>query len=178
MAKLTGPVHTDGDLLAELGVDPQKWSIAFNEKTRLNVDEETLRAWFSNAISAGESRGYQTGLTAQAGTQEPDPDASDTNWASRNHPDRVAEYVTTGKTPEQKLDEVTAVSSDPGNALADEYMRGMANGLILAQSIVRGTEPQYIEAPAQPTLQERVNHATADDLPHPDNGAVRPDARR
>lgn len=47
----------------------------------------------------------------------------------------------------QDIDSVTAVAVDPGNAGASEYMRGMANGLILAQSIVRDTEPQYIDTP-------------------------------
>lgn len=53
------------------------------------------------------------------------------------------------KTIEQKvkaLDDVTAVATSHGNAYADEYMRGMANGLLLAQSIFKGEEPKYLEA--------------------------------
>jgi len=42
------------------------------------------------------------------------------------------------------LDDVTAIASDPGNALASDYMRGMANGLILAQSILKGGDPLFI----------------------------------
>lgn len=42
---------------------------------------------------------------------------------------------------------VTDVACLPGNANASDYMRGMANGLILAQSIVDGVEPKYIAAP-------------------------------
>jgi hypothetical protein len=62
----------------------------------------------------------------------------------------------------RNVDDVTAVATDPGNALADEYMRGMANGLILAQSILKGTEPEYIEATgSEPTMQERIDKSTA-----------------
>jgi hypothetical protein len=45
------------------------------------------------------------------------------------------------------LDEVTAIATDPGNSRANDYLHGMANGLILAQAIVHGTEPKFIEAP-------------------------------
>ena len=34
----------------------------------------------------------------------------------------------------------------PGNFDQGEYMRGLANGLILAQSIILGIEPKYIDA--------------------------------
>lgn len=44
-----------------------------------------------------------------------------------------------------KIDEVTAVAASPGNAHADDYMRGMANGLLLAQAIVHDKKPVYIE---------------------------------
>lgn len=48
---------------------------------------------------------------------------------------------------ERHIDEVTAIAVSPGNSGANEYMRGMANGLILAQSIIKGNEPEYIDAP-------------------------------
>lgn len=51
------------------------------------------------------------------------------------------------------LDKVTKVASDPGNAHADPYMHGMANGLILARSIMNGTEPEFIEWPETPLQQ-------------------------
>jgi hypothetical protein len=183
MAELTGPVQTDGDLLSELGVDPQKWSIAFNEKTGSNVDEETLRAWFSNAISAGESRGYQTGLTAQAGMQEPDPNANDTNWASRNHPGRVADYVpTTQNRPVTSLDEAV-------RPFVDEYEFTTDNGAYspsddektLIEDALQGFIANVVFSPAhagEPTMQERVNAAIGEGLPRPDGGAARQDARR
>lgn len=46
----------------------------------------------------------------------------------------------------EKLDEVTKVAIDPGNAHSSHYMRGMANGLILAQAVFNDVEPTYIEA--------------------------------
>lgn len=61
-------------------------------------------------------------------------------------------------TPKQKaahakrlkdLDNVVAVSISPGNAHANPYMLGMANGLILAQSIFTDEEPAYLIAPAE-----------------------------
>jgi hypothetical protein len=71
-----------------------------------------------------------------------------------------------------KLDDVTAIASHPGNAGADEYMRGMANGLILAQAIMKDQEPKYIEASTgtgksplpsvPPALQAVVDRYTAD----------------
>jgi hypothetical protein len=51
------------------------------------------------------------------------------------------------------LDEVTAVASDPGNALSSDYMRGMANGLILAQSIFSGVDPQFLDAEGRRILR-------------------------
>lgn len=43
------------------------------------------------------------------------------------------------------LERITDLARSPGNADYCEYMRGMANGLTLALSIMNGTEPQYIE---------------------------------
>lgn len=44
----------------------------------------------------------------------------------------------------KQLDAVTDIAVHPGNAGANDYMRGMANGLILAQSIFKDCEPEYI----------------------------------
>jgi len=50
----------------------------------------------------------------------------------------------------QRLDDlkdVVEIQCDPANANADEYMRGMANGLLLAWSIIRepyGSNVNYI----------------------------------
>lgn len=58
----------------------------------------------------------------------------------------AAKAAPDGDTIRRKIGEVTATAADPGNAHADHYMRGMANGLILAQSIANDIEPSYIEA--------------------------------
>lgn len=50
----------------------------------------------------------------------------------------------------QKLRELIAVQCMPGTVDADEYMRGMANGLIVALSVIDGAEPQFVEPPAAP----------------------------
>jgi hypothetical protein len=44
------------------------------------------------------------------------------------------------------LDNCVAIQSGPGTGDTDHYMRGMANGLILAQSIMKGTECKYLDA--------------------------------
>lgn len=61
------------------------------------------------------------------------------------------------KTPLEKLDDVLAIQNAPGNGrddpstgyVADEYMRGMANGLILAEHIMRDRngDPDYVPPP-------------------------------
>ncbi len=48
----------------------------------------------------------------------------------------------------QRLEEVLAVAVDPGNAHANDYLHGMANGLILADAMFKGVEPKYIEGDA------------------------------
>ncbi|MER8380698.1 hypothetical protein [Mesorhizobium sp. M1399] len=65
------------------------------------------------------------------------------------------------------LKKVTDIAVQPGNADADEYMRGMANGLILAVATMDGTEPAYIEPPAK-------KEETMDDKKEPvdDDGAA------
>lgn len=44
----------------------------------------------------------------------------------------------------EQLDNCTAVAISPGNADVNDYLRGMANGLLLARSIFKGGEPKYI----------------------------------
>ncbi len=61
------------------------------------------------------------------------------------------------KTPIEQLREVTAIQRQPGNSDYSEYMRGMANGLILALAIMEEKEPEFIEAPAE----SEVNPARA-----------------
>jgi hypothetical protein len=52
-------------------------------------------------------------------------------------------------TPLEQLDNVTAIQCADGNWNYDPYMQGMANGLLLAQAIMKGEEPVYLSAPAQ-----------------------------
>jgi hypothetical protein len=66
------------------------------------------------------------------------------------------------KTPLDKLDAVLAIATAPGNGrddpdtgyVADDYMRGMANGLILAEHIMRDRhgDPDYVPPPPLPPL--------------------------
>jgi hypothetical protein len=60
-----------------------------------------------------------------------------------------------------KLRDLAAVQTDPGNAGASEYHRGLANGLVLALSVFTGETPAFIDPP---TLghQERVANERAE----------------
>lgn len=51
------------------------------------------------------------------------------------------------KTAIEKLDDVTAIATSNGNYDCNAYMLGMANGLLLAQSIMKDTEVNYLNAP-------------------------------
>lgn len=44
----------------------------------------------------------------------------------------------------KQLENVTKIQCSKGNFDQDEYMRGMANGLILARAIMNGEEPKFI----------------------------------
>ena len=46
-----------------------------------------------------------------------------------------------------KLDQIIAIQCDNGNWNFDPYMHGMANGLILAKSVLAGEEPEFMTAP-------------------------------
>lgn len=55
----------------------------------------------------------------------------------------------------EKLRNLAAVQTAPGTVDQGEYMRGMANGLLVALSVFTGQEPAFVEAPTL-THQERV----------------------
>ncbi len=59
------------------------------------------------------------------------------------------------KTYDEKLAEVLAVAKAPGNAHSNHYLRGMANGLILAHAIREDVEPDYIK----PDVVSEFNYA-------------------
>ncbi len=54
------------------------------------------------------------------------------------------------------LANLAAVASLPGNAHFNEYMHGMANGLILAAATANGVEPVYLDVPAS-WLQDKAS---------------------
>lgn len=47
----------------------------------------------------------------------------------------------------KQVEDACKVQCQDGNWNASEYMRGMANGLLLAQAILRGEEPEYLDQP-------------------------------
>lgn len=49
----------------------------------------------------------------------------------------------------KQLGDVTAIQVSTGNWNYNEYMHGMANGLILALAIMQDREPEYLTAPKQ-----------------------------
>lgn len=46
----------------------------------------------------------------------------------------------------KKLEEITKLQCQKGNYNVNDYMRGLANGLILAEAIMRDVEPRYFES--------------------------------
>ncbi len=49
----------------------------------------------------------------------------------------------------KSLINIRDIQCSKGNYDQGEYMRGMANGLIVAVSIMEGKEPKYIEQPVK-----------------------------
>lgn len=45
------------------------------------------------------------------------------------------------------LDDVLNIQRQNGNWNYDPYMHGLANGLIMARSLVTGEEPEFLDAP-------------------------------
>lgn len=62
---------------------------------------------------------------------------------------QIKENGMTMEDVKKKLDGVTEIACANGNWDHDPYLYGMANGLILARSIVAGEEPEFLEAPDQ-----------------------------
>ncbi len=97
--------ETAGQMLERLGTDAMAWAREFVEQYP-DVDllggplkddaTGVMVGWFANAMAMAERAGYDAGMMAQAGMVPPDTSASDTAWDSRNHPDRVADYVPCG----------------------------------------------------------------------------------
>lgn len=58
---------SDGQVLAEMGTDAQKWAEEFYRRFGgpercAFIDEGLLIGWFANAIMAGHDEGYRKGL--------------------------------------------------------------------------------------------------------------------
>lgn len=51
------------------------------------------------------------------------------------------------KTPIEQLEACVGIQCSDGNWNYDEYMFGFANGLILAEALMKGTEPKYLSRP-------------------------------
>lgn len=91
-----------GQMLERLGTDAMAWAREFVEQYP-DVDllggplkddaTGVMVGWFANAMAMAERAGYNAGMMAQAGMVPPDTSTSDTSWDSRNHPDRVVDYV-------------------------------------------------------------------------------------
>ncbi len=47
----------------------------------------------------------------------------------------------------EQLKEITAMQCSDGNWNYDPYMHGMANGMIMALSMMEGKEPEFLDAP-------------------------------
>ena len=45
------------------------------------------------------------------------------------------------------IDELVNIQCSDGNWNVDPYMHGMANGMILVQSIISGKPPEFLDAP-------------------------------
>lgn len=61
----------------------------------------------------------------------------------------------------ESLANITRIQCSDGNWNCNSYMHGMANGLILALSIIKGEEPPFLSAPKEwlddkPTVEEKM----------------------
>lgn len=58
----------------------------------------------------------------------------------------------------EKLKNAKNIQCTKGNYDYDEYMRGMANGLILAEAIMENKEPNYFDAPEKPARTKQSHN--------------------
>jgi len=54
-----------------------------------------------------------------------------------------------------QLEEILAIQCDDGNWNYDPYMLGLANGLIMSESIMKETDPQFLEEPEDGWLKDK-----------------------
>jgi len=77
-----------------------------------------------------------------------------TNETTNTEPSRVAadcpnERLVMLQNSLQTLRDLTQVQCSDGNWDHDQYMHGMANGMIFALSLFEAGEPEYLEAPKE-----------------------------
>ncbi len=61
---------------------------------------------------------------------------------------KLTEELEKEKKKARQIAEVTKIATSPGNADANEYMRGMANGLVVADSVANDKhDPKFVESP-------------------------------
>jgi len=56
----------------------------------------------------------------------------------------------------EKLKDIVKIQCSEGNWNANDYMLGMANGLILAEAILEEKEPKYLTKPKEGYLSENI----------------------
>lgn len=129
---------------------------------RTTICELTLKNGFT---VRGESSVVSiANFDAEKGKRYAREDATDKLWQLQGYLLAQQLYEGTahvgGKLPADRLRDLIAIQTAPGTVDADEYMRGMANGLILALSVVTGGEPQYVEA--EKDFKKRVQNEKRD----------------
>lgn len=63
-------IKTDGERLAEMGTDAQKWAdefMAIFGERRDDIDSGLMIGWFANAIMAGHDEGYSKARDERGG---------------------------------------------------------------------------------------------------------------
>lgn len=63
---------------------------------------------------------------------------------------KLNEELAKEKKKNERVSDVTKIAVSPGNANANEYMRGMANGLVVADAIANDKEANFVESPKKP----------------------------
>jgi len=136
------------NLREELG--DQFWYIAriLKRMQELHPDENwTFEAIMAENLAKLDVRhkkpGEATGFNADAGSE-----------AGRDREAEKAAAAAASARPEKpmerrlwELEQQVATASSPGNYDANQYMHGMANGLILANATIRDEEPAFLEWP-------------------------------
>jgi hypothetical protein len=68
---------------------------------------------------------------------------------------KLTEMVGEGNKIKEQIADVTKIAKHPGNAGANEYMRGMANGLEVANATAHKKEPEFVEPPMDKSAEKK-----------------------